>query len=227
VNTNRAQWLIGLIFLAGACGGDPNATGGNSQDVDGGSEAGGPGGGPSGLAIVPPHIYTGYDGVDRYRAPILAVGGSNLTWSIADPSLAQLTPEDGGDHLMLETLKAGTTTVTVTGNGMTATAQLVITAYTSAQRAIGQTRYFMAQGGDPSCASCHAGVVGPDHTPTKLEDDTDAQIITTFLTGYDRYGMPVPTARHSWNGTEEQKLGLVAFLRSLPPRGYPDPSTTN
>jgi hypothetical protein len=220
----RPRIALGLTLLLAACIGQTGEPAGGAQ-ADGGAGAGADAapGGSAGLEILPKKIYSGFDGVAVYRAPILARGGTDLTWSVADPSLAQLMPEAGGTQLMILTLKAGTTRLTVSGNGKSATADLIITQYTPTQRATGEARYGTAQGGDPACASCHAGFTGPDHTPTLLEVDSDAQIVNTFLTGIDAEGNPIPTARHAWNVTEPQKLGLVAYMRSLAPRGYPDP----
>ena len=218
---------IALSLLLGACDGGTTMSGQMNGGSDGGPSADAGATAPGALEILPNKIYSGYDGVAIYHAPIIARGGTGLTWSVADPSLVQLTPDAGdpnGGELMIVTHKAGATTLTVRdGSGHSATAELIITSYTPAQRALGESRYGMDQAGDPACASCHAGFTGPDHTPTLLEVFTDAQIINTFLTGIDPHGNAIPTARHNWNVTEPQKLGLVAYMRSLAPRGYPDP----
>jgi hypothetical protein len=173
------------------------------------------------LQIIPATVYTGFDGTDAFKAPVISVGGQNVKWTLSDPGAATLEPSADGSQLMIVTKKAGSFTLTATAGGKTATAKLSVTAYTNAQHAAGAKRYGASEGGDPPCSTCHGGASGKDHTPTQLVFDTDDEIIDTFTKGVDPEGVPVPTAKHKWTVTEPEKLGLVSYLRSLEPRGYP------
>jgi len=211
----RSIGLLALLTTGVACGG-------------GGDGAGSNGGGDK-LEIGPTTIYTGFDGTNTYKAPIIAMTsaasawtGGKVTWTFGDPSLVAAAPNDTGTQVMLTTKKAGMTTVTASADGQTATAQLVITAYTTAQHTAGMDRYTKSQGSDPPCSSCHA--TGPDHTPTQIVVDTDDQVMGSFVNGVDPEGKAIPAAKHTWTVTEPQKLGLISYLRSLEPKGYPDPA---
>jgi hypothetical protein len=45
----------------------------------------------------------------------------------------------------------------------------------------------------------------------------------TFLTGVDPEGKPVKAANHKFAVTDVEKAGLIAYLRSLEPTGFPEP----
>ena len=205
----RFASLISLYLLSLAIG---------CTDSGGG---GAPPGGEGELAINPPKIFTGFDGTNTYKAPVVSTPASGAEWSIGDPSLADIAPDGDGTQLMITTKKAGTTTITVKAGGQTATAELIIAAYTTEQHDVGERRYMEGGGGDPGCITCHAN--GPDHTPTQVDADTDEQVINSFVNGVDPEGVPIPTPKHMWSVTEEEKPGLVSYLRSLEPAGYPEP----
>src|SRR3954470_2275060 len=99
----RTRIALGLTLLLAGCLGQTGEPVGGAQADGGGAGAGADAapGGSAGLEILPKKIYSGFDGVAVYRAPILARGGTDLTWSLADPSLAQLMPEAGGTQLMI------------------------------------------------------------------------------------------------------------------------------
>jgi hypothetical protein len=210
-----SAWKLVLAYslfsiVNGGCGAGADAPETENQPPASGDE----------LSINPPVIFTGYDGVNTYKAPVIAEGGKSVTWSISDESLAALTPGADGE-LMITAKKAGEGVITLTAGGKSVTADLRIAAYTPEENAVGKQRYTNSQEGDPPCQSCHA--TGPDHSPTQTDADTDEQVMASFLTGVDPEGVPIPTPRHTWNVTEPQKRGLVAYLRSLEPRGYPEP----
>jgi hypothetical protein len=170
--------------------------------------------------------------VHEYKAPVITVDAPGpVTWAITDANLAKIAPE--GSNVMISATAAGTTTITATSGGKTVTAQLNIVSYTTQQYDDGMRRYTMSNDTDnPACKECHAPGKGPDHTATELDADPDEEIQHTFLTGVDPENRPIAEnseyatllkgKTHMWMVTESEKIGLIAYLRSLPPMGYPE-----
>jgi hypothetical protein len=120
-------WAI--VLGAAACSKEP-ASGENGSGTSGG--ASGTVNANATLRIFPPKIYSGFDGANTYRAPVVAVGtGEDVEWKLSDPSLASL--EVSIDGVMLTSMKAGSATITATAGGKTATAEVTINAYTPEQ----------------------------------------------------------------------------------------------
>jgi hypothetical protein len=188
----------------------------------------------SALEVFPPHVYTGFDGTRTYKAPAIVVNASGATtWTIADPTIASLAPEENGEHLMVTALKAGETTITAKSGTQTATASLKVYAYTNEQWQSGSMRYTSsADASSPACNTCHGSSKGPDHTPTEVDADTDEEIQNTFLTGVDPEGRAIKDFSefaallqgkdHKWTVMSSEQVGLVAYMRSLAPAGWPE-----
>ena len=227
------------VLAATGCGGDSG--GGNDMQAGGAtSETAGA------IQVFPPKIYSGFDGTNSYQAPIIAHNAaSKVTWTISDESIASLMPSGAkGENLMLTMKKAGSATITATAGGKTSTGTLSVTAYTSAQREAGAHRYTTAPDADnPPCMTCHGadrGANRPNHSPTELDADTDTEVQNTFTSGTDPEGrriidisefkdlLTTKGYTHMWKVTPEEKTGLLAYLRSLEPLGFPeyDPPTT-
>jgi mono/diheme cytochrome c family protein len=131
----------------------------------------------------------------------------------------------------LKALKAGSTMVHAAAGGQTVSAPLTIAMYTAEENATGKARYTTAPDKDnPPCQECHGAGKGPDHTPSEVDADPDEDITNTFLTGKDPEGRPVGEEfkamlkgkTHMWKVTKAEETGLVAYLRSLTPTGYPE-----
>lgn len=188
----------------------------------------------SALEIFPPQIYTGFDGTRTYKAPAIAVNASSATtWTIGDPSIASLAPEDNGEHVMVTALKAGETTITAKSGSQSSTAQLKVYAYTGDQWQSGSARYTnSSDANNPACVTCHGNNKGPDHTPTEVDADSDDEIENTFLTGVDPEGRAIKDYSefasllqgkdHKWTVSTAERVGLVAYMRSLTPAGWPE-----
>lgn len=216
--------LMGLaVWSIVACASDTGSD--SSGQGEGSVVAGGK------FEIFPPEIFTGTDGVHTFKAPVSTVNGSSVSWTIADPSVARLEPD--GENAMIVAVKPGDTMVVATSGGETSTAALHIVSYTAQQYSDGEKRYMMGPDADnPPCKECHAPGKGPDHTATELDADPDSQIQNTFLTGVDPEDRPIKDnsefanllkgKTHMWKVTESEKVGLVAYLRGLPPMGYPE-----
>jgi hypothetical protein len=72
------------------------------------------------------------------------------------------------------------------------------------------------------------------HTPSQTAGYSDAELITIFTEGKKPEGEPqrytfIPkeywNMGHRWNVTEEQKKGLVVYLRALAPKGQENVDT--
>jgi len=235
------HWLGAALCVAG-CGSSTNdgssgagSAGSSSEDTAVHGEL------PAEFTIFPEKIWTGFDGTNTYRAPVIAVSNKGeVKWTIDDPSIATLDTSSadpkaapGGVNLMITATKAGTTMIHATDGKTTKDAVLQVIAYPAAQWEAGKNRYAMGPDEkNPACKECHAPGKGPDHTPTELDADTDDEIRNTFLTGKDPEGRPVDYEMeytmllkgydHMWKVTEDEKIGLVAYLRSLKPLHFPE-----
>jgi hypothetical protein len=218
---------IGYVVVLGllpalACGSEDGADESGLEEEDEGE-----------FRIFPPMIHGGFDGTNVYEAPIVALGAAGeVQWKIDDPGLARLTPSGDGDELMLMSLKAGSGRITATNAGRSVSAAIIFNTYTPEDYKAGQARYGMGPDADnPGCMECHGRGKGPDHTPTEVVQFADDKIQNTFLTGIDLEGRPLAEEteyasllkgkEHKWKVTDAEKIGLVAYLRALPPMGFP------
>lgn len=186
-------------------------------------------------------IHTGYtDGTQVFRVPLETDLPGQLTWTVADPSIAEVTPIDPpADYLewkkeepdapdlqfaMLTSKKAGTTTVRVSGGGKTAESELIVRGYTAQDFNVGQTRYKTGGTGDRQpCAGCHEKPDGWDHSPYWLAIVPDEEVLGAIQTGeyvFEDGTIKLNKGNHKWNLTEEEKTGILAYLRGLPPKGF-------
>jgi hypothetical protein len=192
------------------------------------------------FSIFPPKVYTGFDGMHTYKAPVIAVSEENepittggVTWSLSDPSMGDLATDAQG--VMITAKKAGDTTLIASYMGKQAMASLHIYMYTPAAYAEGEQRYKNAVDmNNPACTNCHGKGAGkgPDHTPTELDADPDEEIQNTFTSGVDPEGRPIAEESewapllegkmHMWAVTASQKVNLLAYLRALEPTMYPE-----
>ncbi|MFW7377579.1 MAG: c-type cytochrome [Oligoflexus sp.] len=126
-----------------------------------------------------------------------------------------------GKGYILRTLAAGSTSITLKFGETSSSLTAEIAAYTPEQLAAGAERYNNAVAGDtpsPSCASCHAAENGVDHSPYFMAQFTDAGILSTIETGINSDDDYQTSAPHQMTfSSEEQKNGIVAYLRSLDP----------
>lgn len=206
----------------------PSATGGSTAPATTGTPATG-----AALMVFPPKVYTGFDGSDSYRAPVIVYPPQTgtVTWKVADPTIASVTMD--GANATITSLKAGDTMITVSAGGKTASAPLHVYAYTKQQYSAGEKRYTTdLDAMNPACIKCHGKGKGPDHTPTEIDADTDEEIQHTFTTGTDPEGRKIKDISefaellkgydHMWKVTEEEKSGLLAYMRALAPDGFPE-----
>jgi hypothetical protein len=189
--------------------------------------------------INPPVAYSGFDGEHTFVIPLLASLDGEVEWSVADPSIVDLavpsaTPttwsELGDSWVVLTTKKAGTTTLTATAGGVSATAEVNVAAYDPAVVWVGWGRYENPHTGEPpdrlACAGCHGRPDGADHSPFRVAGYTDEAILGAIVNG--RYeNVPgeepqqlVAPRDHKWTLTDAEAEGIVPYLRTLPPTGF-------
>jgi hypothetical protein len=197
---------------------------------------------PANFTVFPAKLWSGFDGTNTYKSPVIAVVNSgNVTWTIDDPSLASIDTQSkdpvakgDGTEIVLTSLKAGTTKIHAKDSaGHTSEATITINTYPVAQFDAGKARYMKGPNmKNPACNECHAKGKGPDHTPTELDADTDEEIQNTFTKGVDPENRPVDYEKmftkllngydHMWEVTPDEKVGLIAYLRALPPLAFPE-----
>lgn len=190
-------------------------------------------------AIYPPVAYTAYDGVHTFRVPLTTgLPGNFPRWAITDPSIASIATVPGPvinvgsgaaknfgrNWAMVTALHAGNTTVTLTVPDITATASVVVTSYTPQQYGVGDKRYNNPD--NPSgparaaCASCHQKPDGADHSPLVLGASSADTIVQVITTGKFPDGTPLVGVDHQMNLTADEQVGIIAYLRGLPPKGF-------
>jgi mono/diheme cytochrome c family protein len=119
--------------------------------------------------------------------------------------------------------KAGTIKLTAKSNGKSAESTITVAQYSTSRWTAGETRYKNGSGGDPPCTDCHVNGKAIDHSPAALATATDEKIAVVITTGISTSGFPIKIDNqpgHKWNVTDEERDGLVTYLRSLEPRGF-------
>jgi hypothetical protein len=198
--------LSSAIVLTAACGGS-----GSSASAGSGG-GGGAGGSASSLEVFPSTtLHTGVDEAGGYTVNIAVVSGSGLAWTSSDPATATVTGDD--KVATITALKAGSATITATAGSSKVDVPVEISTYTVAQKMAGAMEY------KSTCAGCHDGSGGPDITPSDLGKHTDAEATGAFAEGKNPEGGTIDSPNHIFTVTD--KVGMVAYLRSLPPRQPP------
>ena len=248
MNASRFGLLAALSFAAlGAyvgCGGGGGGGAGDDEQA-GGDTPGGSTGQTGDLEIAFNPMYSGFDGVHEYRIPVKALGVKNVTFTASNPALVSI--EKTSEGAMITTKGPGEVTITGSAGGLRGTAKLTITKYTPEQWEAGKGRYtngeaFKLPEIDPckpittppmiskrlACTNCH-GVTGTlgdvEHTPEQTGGYSDADLVNIFTkaTKPAGVGMRILPERvwkffHTWEVTETEKTGIIAYLRSFEPK---------
>ena len=188
------------------------------------------------LTFMPEKSYSGFDGTHEFIVPVAVYdSGDDLRVTASDPSAAEITPKqlanpvrpdgtsDNGKYFFVKVKKAGTVTLTASSNGKTAESVITVAEYSTARWAAGETRYNNGSGGEPACTECHVNGQAIDHSPAALATATDEKIAVVITTGISTSGFPIKINNepgHKWTVTDEERDGLVTYLRSLEPRGF-------
>lgn len=180
------------------------------------------------LSVSPSRLHSGFDGEHTFLVPFAVYeGAGDVEVTLEDPDLGDVRPAallnpgaDQGAYYLVTTKKAGTTELVVKSQGRTARATLTVEAYTPARWRAGESRYTTAgANGQPACTKCHAGDRGVDHSPASLVSVDDQGVAAVITTGIAAAGFPIDADDgHKWQVTPTELDGLVAYLRSLPPK---------
>jgi len=158
-------------------------------------------------------MYSAYDGTHTFKIPAIVQNLKAEKWSVEPADAADLV-EDGNGGVMITTRKAGEFTVHAQAGSLKGQSQLIVTAATPDQWAIGEARYKnnvkipdpgpppdggMGMGGPPelpdnaACGNCH-GMGGErlniEHTPQQIGGYSDDDLIKIFMTGTKPPGSP-------------------------------------
>jgi mono/diheme cytochrome c family protein len=169
------------------------------------------------LTVFPDTVYTAVTETQHYTVPFVLsrnedpVTGARVT--SADPSVA--TAAAGPDDYLITGVTQGQTTIVASSQGDTVTVMVNVVAYSDAQVTQGMQVY-MTQG----CGGCHDGAGQPDLTSSGLGQVPEDEIAAAITTGKSPGGDPISVA-HSFPVNGADLSALVAYLRSLPPRGLP------
>lgn len=198
------------------------------------------------LRFMPAVAYTGFDGEHTFAVPIAVYDGDkeDLRVTTADDGSATIAPvelekpvsddgvRDNGVYYFITIRRASPTiTLSATSRGRTAEAKIHVTAYDAARWVTGDTRYRTGNtsANNPPCLQCHSGGASIDHSPATMASAPDQQIgliitsgikpgpsyISTSCSSCDKAGQS-----HRWTVTDEERDGLITYLRSLSPRGF-------
>lgn len=197
------------------------------------------------FGLFPNVAHSGFNSTATFKV-MFATGASNPTWSVGDPTMATIAPSaaptiqgvktTGLKFAVVTVLRDGQTTVSVKQGSTTVTSQLVIKAYTDNDVTVGKARYTTTDT-DPNreaCANCHQKAGGVDHSPLTMagfDDDVILGVIQNgtwpaSATGQSTTSAFAPTGpltglpagvTHHWDlSKDDEMVGILAQLRSLP-----------
>jgi hypothetical protein len=191
------------------------------------------------LRFMPATIHSGFDGRRTFKAPIAVYDADDDLEVVADDPAAvtiartRLTNSAGdtGEYFMITTRTAKTVKLTATSGGRTATATILISEYDATRWGVGEIRYENGgPAGNPPCTRCHVDGRAIDHSPASLASATDSQVGVIVTSGVRPGPAPITTVscddcsdrgkQHRWSVTNEEKAGLITYLRALEPRGF-------
>lgn len=237
-----ALLLLGSASSFGACGGDSGGGG------DGDGDTGGPVPGGT-IVLQPSKLYTAWDGQHDFTVPVVSgVSGATWTASdpsavsiepTSDGALIKV--KKGGVPKVTVTAKSGVGSGSVEvfiTQGTAASWEFGKSRYNNGVVALKLNdagRPTITAGGimlDPnaSCNNCHgttAMALGVEHTPQQLGGMTDDEVVTIFSMGKKPEGAKMITgipvtawmSFHKWQMTDDEKTGILLYLRSLAPKG--------
>jgi hypothetical protein len=199
------------------------------------------------LKIVFSPMYSGFDGGDHnFKIPAIVLDVQGVHWSASDISYVDMEEDPVTGGVMITTRKAGMVKIIARSSDgeLSGSSDLTITEYDSSVCAAGEQRYNNSIGIDAgmmtlpgigevpenaSCANCHgegAMFLDVQHTPEQTGGYSDMDLINIFTKGYKPNGSLMHTMIppqiyqrfHTWEATEEEKKGLVCWLRQFEPK---------
>lgn len=168
------------------------------------------------------------------------------TITVEDPSILDVRTaakptwaddDDVGQYLMMTAKKAGVTKVTAKHGEHSVYTVVHVQAYTPEQFNLGKQRYEKPANPNKNrqaCTTCHDSTTGAmndddtiSHDPTELSWYPDEEIRVIATEGQTcEEGKKTPIIEltrfgsHQWHFTQEELVGIVAYMRSLKPLGF-------
>jgi hypothetical protein len=198
------------------------------------------------LRFMPDVAFSGFDGEHTFVVPIAVYDADkdDLKVTLADPSAATVAQvelekpvnddgiRDNGTYFFI-TIKKPTPAITLsaTSKGRTAEAKINVTTYDTNRWVTGDTRYRTGNttANNPPCMQCHSGGASIDHSPATMASAPDNQIALIITSGIkpgpsyistNCSSCDKPGQAHRWTVTDQERDGLITYLRSLTPRGF-------
>ena len=189
------------------------------------------------IKVVYSQLYSAYEPMRSYKVPVMVPGVFDVRWSVSDGALAEIEqyeddPLAAGSEAMVTAKGPGMVKVVATVGGIKGEATMIITEGSANLWETGRKRY---QEGPrirndipdktAACSNCHGpGGRDVEHTPAQIGGYSDDQLIAIFTQGMKPAGVknrilaveqwsPI----HRWDMTEDEKRGVVVYLRSLEP----------
>lgn len=168
---------------------------------------------PTLTVLFTPAMYSAFDGVHSFQVPAVVDGirtTASVTWSLQDPTIADITKDPSTGGVLLNIKKAGTTTLVASVGGLCGSSTLQVSAAAADDWEVGNQRYNNgivlrppagpppgADGGarpdggparDVACTNCHgptANTAFKDiaHTPQQTGGFSDEQLGNIFRNG--------------------------------------------
>ena len=243
---SSALWACSSDDSGGNDGDMGNAGGGSNQAGSGAPAAVG---NELDADILFSPMYSAYDGEHDFKIPAIVNGYTDVRWEADPADKVDLEPL-GDNGVMITTRAAGDVRIIARSGSLSGSTMLHITEATGDDWRLGESRYLnevplpdfdpaqaMAMGfsipDDLSCRNCHGGgaeALSVEHTPQQTGGYSDDELIAIFTMGMKpagsewNSGIPefIYTRLHTWTATEEEKKGLVVYLRSLEPKTQGD-----
>jgi hypothetical protein len=241
--------VVLISGVLGACGGGDDSDNG-SAGSNGGAGSGSPSavGTELDANILFSPMYSAYDGVHDFKLPAIVNGYTDVQWEADEEYVGLERLSD--NSVMITTRKAGEVRIIARSGSLSGSAMLTITEASPSDWELGEMRYnngvdlppinqaeAMAMGvtipDDLSCRNCHGGgamALSVEHTPQQTGGYSDADLVNIFTMGAKpptagwRSGIPefIYMRLHTWTATEEEKKGIIVYLRSFEPKSQGD-----
>jgi len=198
-------------------------------------------------------MYSAYDGVHLFQVPatVASIDPAAITWSLSDPSIADMAIVPNG--VMLTIQKAGSATLIASAGSLCGTSLLTVTEFEPELWEVGSARYnsgmVLNRGlmvtGDPieaACTSCHGESATSGlfrtvaHTPAQtggFSDEELIKIVTEAILPEGAYFDESIVKKemwqqfHKWRMEDDQRDAIIVYLRSLTPTAQTGESASN
>lgn len=171
---------------------------------------------PGPLEVWPANLNLGMtvDG-DKFRVPVGVSGGADLTWSVMKVMKPRVTIDGDNNGATLTAEYPGADELIVkSSDGQEKSVPLTVISYPMGSVERGEAAVERIGCGMSGCHDSN----GPDYTPSRIVGFDDRDVSNWILNGKSlKTGVVIES--HKWPLTIQEEQDVVAYLRSLPPRG--------